>query len=180
MIWNHDIAAAPRGQQVTVTRKVRTAEGYAERDFTEHHVAPLWLARADGKVVRSYWVPETKQSAGRWAGFAENEQPVVWQPFIVPDHPFQAKASGDNGATVHGEDDPADSVTGDASRSSRGDDSPASNSETDAAISRPGIASLGRPEIENRSDEEAPESEASGGVQDRLRVHPATNSFIEA
>ncbi|MDK4720098.1 DUF2312 domain-containing protein [Rhizobium sp. CNPSo 3968] len=40
---------------------------------------------------------------------------------------FQAKASGDNGATVHGEDDPADSVTGDASRSSRGDDSPASN-----------------------------------------------------
>ncbi len=86
---------------------------------------------------------------------------------------FQAKASGDNGATVQDIDDTADSVTGDASRSSRGDDSPAPNSKTDAAISRPGIASLGRPEIENRSDKEAPEAGASGGMQDEIAIHPA-------
>ncbi|MBY5692019.1 DUF2312 domain-containing protein [Rhizobium leguminosarum] len=47
------------------------------------------------------------------------------------------------------------------------------NSKTDAAISRPGIASLGRPEIENRSDKEAPEAGASGGMQDEIAIHPA-------
>ncbi|QIG70449.1 hypothetical protein EVB88_065 [Rhizobium phage RHph_N28_2] len=41
------------------------------------------------------------------------------------DEEFQAKASGDNGATVQAEKVPADSVTGDVSRSSRGDGSPA-------------------------------------------------------
>ncbi|MBB3521084.1 hypothetical protein [Rhizobium sp. BK456] len=98
MTWNHDISAAPRGQQVTVTRKVRTAEGSVDRDFTEHHVAPVWLARADGKVVRSYWVPATKQSTGRWAGFAENEQPVAWQVFVTPEHPFAAASQGEAAA----------------------------------------------------------------------------------
>ncbi|NTG86167.1 DUF2312 domain-containing protein [Agrobacterium rhizogenes] len=53
---------------------------------------------------------------------------------------------------------------------------PASNSKTDAAISRPGLASLDRPEIENRSDEEAPEADASGGMQDEIAIHPATQS----
>lgn len=50
---------------------------------------------------------------------------------------------------------------------------------TDAAISRPGIATLGRPEDENRSAEEAPEADVSGGVQDRVRVHPATHFILE-
>lgn len=53
------------------------------------------------------------------------------------------------------------------------------NSKSDAAISRPGIATLGRPEDENRSAEEAPEADASGGVQDRVRVHPATHFILE-
>jgi uncharacterized protein (UPF0335 family) len=44
---------------------------------------------------------------------------------------FQAKASGDNGATVQAEKVPADSVTGAASRSSRGDESPATISPSD-------------------------------------------------
>ncbi|MBB3453925.1 hypothetical protein FHT86_002181 [Rhizobium sp. BK313] len=44
---------------------------------------------------------------------------------------FQAKASGDNGATGQANEVAADSVTGDASRSSRGDDSPAPNSQSD-------------------------------------------------
>ncbi len=92
---------------------------------------------------------------------------------------FQAKASDDNGATVQDIEDTADSVTGDASRSSRGDDSPASNPITDAAISRPGIATLGRPEIENRSGEEASVSNASGEMQDEDAIHLPTNSEIE-
>ncbi|MGZ2484323.1 uncharacterized protein (UPF0335 family) [Rhizobium pisi] len=47
------------------------------------------------------------------------------------------------------------------------------NSKTDAAISRP---ELDRPEIENRSDKEAPEAGASGGMQDESAIHPAANS----
>lgn len=43
---------------------------------------------------------------------------------------------------------------------------------TDAAISRP---ELDRPEIENRSDEEATEADASGGMQDEIAIHPATS-----
>ncbi|TBY54551.1 DUF2312 domain-containing protein [Rhizobium leguminosarum bv. viciae] len=89
------------------------------------------------------------------------------------DEVFQAKASSDNGATGQAAKVPADSVTGDASRPSRGGDTPAPNSKTDAAISRPGIAFLGRPETENRSDKEAPEAGASGGMQDEIAIHPA-------
>ena len=47
------------------------------------------------------------------------------------------------------------------------------NSQTDAAISRPGKP---RPEIENRSGEEASETEASGEVQDESAIHLPTNS----
>ncbi len=47
------------------------------------------------------------------------------------DEEFQAKASGDNGATWQSEKVTADRVTGDVSRSSRGDDSPASNFQSD-------------------------------------------------
>lgn len=47
----------------------------------------------------------------------------------------------------------------------------AEEQNTDAAISRP---ELDRPEIENRSDEEAPEADASGGMQDEIAIHPAT------
>ncbi|MCW0014876.1 DUF2312 domain-containing protein [Rhizobium sp. BT-226] len=54
-----------------------------------------------------------------------------------------------------------------------GGESAATDSKTDAAISRPGIAFLGRPETENRSDKEAPEAGASGGMQDEIAIHPA-------
>ncbi|TBB27308.1 DUF2312 domain-containing protein [Rhizobium ruizarguesonis] len=50
------------------------------------------------------------------------------------DDEFQAKASGDNGATVQAKKVPADSVTGDASRPSRGGDTPASNSDPVANV----------------------------------------------
>lgn len=83
MTWNHDMSTAPLGKEVTVTRIVKGEE----RQFREHHIAPVWLATADGKVHRSYWIPAMKTSKGRWAGFAEGEQPIAWQHFIVPVHP---------------------------------------------------------------------------------------------
>lgn len=55
-------------------------------------------------------------------------------------------------------------------------ESPAANSKTDAAISRPGFASLDRPEIENRSGEEPSVSNGSGEMQDEDAIHLPTNS----
>jgi len=49
----------------------------------------------------------------------------------VFDAEFQAKASGDNGATGQANEEAADSMTGDASRTSRGVDTPATNSPSD-------------------------------------------------
>ncbi|MGV2099022.1 hypothetical protein [Rhizobium sp. 21-4511-3d] len=90
--WNFDMTAAPLGKEVTVTRQVTVDGEKQDRQFKEHHVAPVWLATADGKVHRSYWIPAMKTSAGRWAGFSENsDQPIAWMPFEVPAHPDAIK-----------------------------------------------------------------------------------------
>ncbi|MDR6818468.1 hypothetical protein J2X76_003645 [Neorhizobium sp. 2083] len=82
--WNHDIACAPRGKEVTVTRTVKGEPV----EYKEHHIAPVWLATADGNVHRSYWIPATKSSAGRWSGFnPTSPEPIAWQHFVVPEHP---------------------------------------------------------------------------------------------
>ena len=107
MTWSSDLITAPRD-------------------------ADLWLATKCGKVIKSHW--HDKFGSGRWVGLATREEPVAWQAYVVPEHPF---------------------------------------TEADAAISRPGIASLDRPEIANRSDKEAPEADASGGMQDEITIHPA-------
>jgi hypothetical protein len=104
-IWNHDISAAPRGKSVTI---VRTVKG-EEKPFAETVIAPVWLATQCGRVIKSYWLEKTKFSPARWAGLGVNEVPVAWQHFVTPEHPFQAKASDDNGATgpSRGGDTPA-------------------------------------------------------------------------
>ncbi|TCL70616.1 hypothetical protein [Rhizobium sp. BK251] len=95
--WSFDITAAPRDRH-------------------------LWLASECKKVIKSYW----DEKRGQWSGFATNgKAPVAWQHFVVPEYPFRAKASDDNGATGQSEKVTADRVTGDASRPSRGGDSPA-------------------------------------------------------
>lgn len=85
MNWNHDLSQAPRGEEkitkITVDGKERTKR--------EYHVAPVWLAWADGSVTRSYWVPETKHGAARWAGYTDKQEPIAWQHFVKPEHPFQ-------------------------------------------------------------------------------------------
>lgn len=86
--WNHDMSAAPLGKEVTKTREI-TVEGVKQdREYREHHVAPVWLATADGKVQQSYWIPAMKTSKGRWAGFNEDSKlPMAWMTFEVPAHP---------------------------------------------------------------------------------------------
>lgn len=88
MTWNHDMSTAPLGKEVTVTRKVTVDGQKLDKDYIEHHVAPVWLATSDGKVQRSYWIPALRGAKGRWAGFNEDSKlPIAWQDFIVPAHP---------------------------------------------------------------------------------------------
>ncbi|NTG48612.1 DUF2312 domain-containing protein [Agrobacterium rhizogenes] len=103
-----------------------------------------------------------------------------------PEEAAEAKGAATNDAEDRGEGDtdrqrpPGPGTTDGGRQGVREQEAsapvPASNSKTDAAISRPGLASLDRPEIENRSDEEAPEADASGGMQDEIAIHPATQS----
>lgn len=88
MTWSFDMSTAPLGKEVTVTRQATVDGKKQDRQFREHHIAPVWLATADGKVHRSYWLPATKTSGGRWAGFNEgSKEPIAWQDFVVPAHP---------------------------------------------------------------------------------------------
>lgn len=120
-MWNHDITAAPRGEEKITT----TIVDGKERTKREYNVAPVWLAFADGKVKRSYWVPEDKGFPARWSGCTAAETPIAWQHFIVPEHPFQesprkaaeavAERPASSGATVASglvEADKAEAVAG--------------------------------------------------------------------
>ncbi|MEJ8308569.1 hypothetical protein [Agrobacterium larrymoorei] len=83
-MWNTDITAAPRGEEKITT----TIVDGKERTKREYHVAPVWLAFADGKVKRSYWVHEDKGFLARWSGCTAAETPIAWQHYVVPEHPF--------------------------------------------------------------------------------------------
>jgi len=86
--FNFDMSVAPKGKLVTV---IRTVNG-KQRSYQEHHVAPLWIATHDGKVHRSYWIPATNTSAGRWSGFSpDSSEPMAWQHFVTPVHPSLSK-----------------------------------------------------------------------------------------
>lgn len=56
--WNFDVSACPKDQK-------------------------FWAASKCGKVGVTYWVEQRKA----WSGYAHNEQPIAWQPYIVPVHP---------------------------------------------------------------------------------------------
>lgn len=93
--WNFDITSAPRGKEITTTI---TVDG-KDRTKREYHVDPVWLATADGKVHRSYWLPATKNTAARWSGFTEKSAPpVAWQHFVVPVHPSHQEHRNPNDA----------------------------------------------------------------------------------
>lgn len=88
--WNFDIAAAPRGRNITVKRTVKGED----KEFVEFVPDIIWLATnaENGQVVRSYWIPKTNHSPARWAGLATGEQPLAWHEFFVPVHPKAAPA----------------------------------------------------------------------------------------
>ena len=82
--WNFDIEEAPRGKSVKTERQIK--DGVRVIETFEPDI--VWMASSCGKVIRSYWIPESKTCRGRWAGFsAAGEQPIAWQPYVVPSHP---------------------------------------------------------------------------------------------
>jgi len=93
MTWSFDISSAPRGHNITVMRTARSKDGVTRVPVKEFEPDHVWLATICGKVIKSYWIPETDKNEGRWAGFATKEQPKAWQPFIVPVHPDQKTAA---------------------------------------------------------------------------------------
>jgi hypothetical protein len=64
-MWNHDISAAPRDRR-------------------------LWLATKCAKVSVSQW----NEKRGSWDGLATGEQPIAWQPYDTPEHPFTQSDAG--------------------------------------------------------------------------------------
>lgn len=61
MDWNHDMSSAPKDAQI-------------------------WAASKCKKVIVARW-SEDRQA---WAGFGTKEQPLAWQPYIIPQHPEAA------------------------------------------------------------------------------------------
>jgi hypothetical protein len=83
MTWDFDITAAPCGKTVHSERKVGDRI-HQISDFVPDYI---WAATGCGKVIKSYWIPPVGKNAGRWSGFANGEQPIAWQHFVVPEHP---------------------------------------------------------------------------------------------
>lgn len=103
-MWNFDISAAPRGKTVTVTRKVKTAEGIVDRSVEETRREYILAVHDDGTVVQSYWIPPRHAQSGalldgnRWSGFNVGKEPIAWAPwpvFEIHANPEEVGAHGD-------------------------------------------------------------------------------------
>jgi hypothetical protein len=96
-MWNHDMTTAPRGRTVTVMRNTKTKDGVIRVPVQEFEPEHVWLASSCGKVIRSYWIPANKNHDGYWPGFAQKggTQPIAWQPFVTPVHPFASNERGE-------------------------------------------------------------------------------------
>lgn len=94
-VWNFDMSAAPKSQTVKVMRKVKTAEGLVDREVEEIHPVSVLLAKDDGKVYQSRWIPPRLTASGalldggRWSGFSVNAKSIeAWAHW--PEHPGAA------------------------------------------------------------------------------------------
>lgn len=74
-------------------RNTKTKDGIVRLPVREFEPENVWVATKCAKVLKSYWIPATDKNDGRWAGLGTTEQPVAWQPFIVPDHPSQSDSA---------------------------------------------------------------------------------------
>ncbi len=84
-MWNYDLTSAPRGKDITVTETVKGEK--RERQEFQHEW--VWIADAEGRVVRTRWLPPTRFSKfGRWDGYNVDTKIILaWAPYIVPEHP---------------------------------------------------------------------------------------------
>ena len=85
--WSTDIAAAPRGRRVKVS-KVINGKTHTSVSIERE---PVWLATKCGRVVLSHWLwprqdGETMTKA-RWIMLGMDEQPLAWRPFIEGEFP---------------------------------------------------------------------------------------------
>lgn len=156
-VWNFDISAAPRDRQI------------------------LMRTTRDGdKVFVTNWLEPTKHCPnGRFNGFSENAKTLpAWCEIPAFDNPPETVA-GETGMVLGtGRERPLSiGLHTDGDLEARFETvSLHQNSKTDAAISRPGKP---RPEIENGSDQEGSVSDTSGGMQDEIAIHPATNFILD-
>lgn len=83
--WNRDISQAPRGNVVSKT--VTTKDG--PRAYEHFDAEWIWAATRKGEVIRTHWLPADgkHRAEGRWVNLASTEQPIAWQPYVVPVHP---------------------------------------------------------------------------------------------
>ncbi len=82
MDWNFNINDCPDGyiKEIEVETKKGTR---TEKRFVPAYV---WAASKCGGVTKSY-----KTLEGRFSMFGTNEQPIAWQPYIIPKHPSAEK-----------------------------------------------------------------------------------------
>lgn len=89
MNWSTDIAAAPRGRKVRVSKVVK---GKTQTTST-HEREFVWLATKCGQVIRSEWLwprkvgQSERATKARWSMLGANEQPLAWRPFIDGEFP---------------------------------------------------------------------------------------------
>ena len=88
MSWNRDITQAPLGKTAPVERLTKAADGNVKMTAIDTFAPDwLWLATDCGKVLKSHWIPGDDKRKGRWLNLATGEQPVAWQPYVIPAHP---------------------------------------------------------------------------------------------
>ena len=82
--WNFDISAIPRGHHEKKTRVIK-GEPQEYDVFVPERV---WAANKDDKVYSTYWIePSNHEPKGRWSGWSAGDEPIAWQPYVVPLHP---------------------------------------------------------------------------------------------
>lgn len=87
MTWNFNLSEAPRGHIETRTRVVKDEP----KPFDFFVEDPIWAATKCGKVIKTHWMPQNGRDGGRWIGLGTSEEPVAWQPYITPEHPFAGR-----------------------------------------------------------------------------------------
>lgn len=84
LTFKTDMSQAPKGKTVTVTRKVKTADGLVDKVSMKHVSQPLLVVGPNGHVVLSHWVePRYTETGYRlkgdcWAGFSPERPPLAW------------------------------------------------------------------------------------------------------